>query len=88
MNVSRSGKNIGIFSEDDLTGRFFESWKMEMAAFNFEIINIGASIAYIMAIKDGPELAIIRDACLVSGELFRSYLKPHILKIINDVHVS
>lgn len=89
MKLSRNGKRVGVFSKDVLTGRLCESWQTEMAAYNFETeIDIGASIAYIMAVKEESELTIIRNACLVSTDVFKSYLKPHILEIINDVQVS
>lgn len=59
-----------------------------MATHNFQTIEISASIEYIMAVKEESELAAIRIASRVSADTFRSYLKPHILEIINNAQVS
>lgn len=88
MKLSRNGKKIGVFGEDDLTGRYCQSWQMEMAAYNFETIDISTSFAYIMAVKDDRELVAIQKACLVTTKVYRSYLEPHILEIINGRQVS
>lgn len=88
MKSERTEKKIGIFAKDDLTDRFCESWEKAMAVYNFETIDISASIAYIMAVKEKIELAAIQDGCSVLGDVFRLYLKPHILELISDHQVS
>lgn len=59
-----------------------------MAAFNFETTDIEASIALVMAVKDERELIAIKEACLVSLNVFDKYLKQLIAEIIDANKVS
>lgn len=88
MKSSRNGKAIGVFSKDGFPGEFCKSWQDAMSAHNFEMSDIGASIAYIMAVKEESELITIRKACIVSVDVFGKYLKEHILEIIDAEKVS
>lgn len=83
MKSSSNGKAIGVFSKDGFPGEFCESWQKALSAQKFENIEIGASIAYIMAPKEESELLTIKKACLVSVDVFGKYLKEYILEIID-----
>lgn len=83
MKSSRNGKVVGVFSKDGFPGEFCESWQKALGDKKFENIDIGASIAYIMAPKEEPELLTIKKACLVSVDVFGKYLKEYILEIID-----
>lgn len=88
MKSARNGKAIGVFNKDGFPGEFCESWQKAMGAHNFDNLDIGASIAYIMAPKDESELVTIKKACLVSVDVFGKYLKEQILEIIDAEKVS
>lgn len=88
MESSRNGKAIGAFSKDGFSGEFCKSWQDAMSSYNFNKIEIGSTIAYIMAVKEEPELITIRKACIVSVDVFGKYLKEHILEIIDAEKVS
>lgn len=83
MKSSRNGKAVGVFNKDGFPGEFCESWQKALGAQKFENIDMGASIAYIMAPKEEPELLTIKKACLVSVDVFGKYLKEYILEIID-----
>lgn len=88
MKSSRNGKVVGVFSKDGFPGEFSESWQKTMASHNFENVDIGSSLAYIMAPKEESELLTIKKACLVSVDVFGKYLKEQILEIIDAEKVS
>lgn len=88
MKSSRNGKAIGVFHKDVFPGEFCESWQKAMAAHKFDNLDIGASIAYIMAPKEESELITIKKACLASVDVFGKYLKEHVLEIIDGDKVS
>lgn len=88
MKSARNGKAIGVFSKDGFPGEFCVSWQKAMESHKFETVDIGASIAYIMAAKEESELNTIKKACLVSVDVFGKYLKEHILEIIDAEKVN
>lgn len=88
MKSSRNGKAIGVFSKDGFPGEFCQSFQTAMSSNNFDTIEIGPTIAYIMAVKEEPEMNSIRKACLVSVDIFGKYLKEQILEIIDAEKVN
>lgn len=88
MKSSRNGKVVGVFPKDEFTGDFAHGWKKTMASEKFENIDIGASMAYIMAPKEEPELLTIKKSCLVSVDVFGKHLKEQILEIIDAEKVG
>lgn len=83
MKSSRNGKVVGVFPKDEYTGDFADGWKSSLSSEKFENVDIGASIAYIMAPKEEPELLTMKKACLVSVDIFGKHLKEQILEIID-----
>lgn len=88
MKSSRNGKVVGVFPKDEYTGDFADGWKSSLSSEKFENVDIGASIAYIMAPKEEPELLTMKKACLVSVDIFGKHLKEQILEIIDAEKVS
>lgn len=83
MKSSRSGKKVGVFSKDGFLGEFCESWQKVFSGHGFENVDIGASLAYIIAPKEESELSTVKKACIVSVDVFAKYLKGNILDIID-----
>lgn len=88
MKSSKKGKTVGVFIKDGFPGEFCESWKAALKTRNFENVDIGAAIAYIMCPKDEPEINSIKKASMVSVDLFTKYLKDQIMDIIDSDKVS
>lgn len=59
-----------------------------MATHNFHVTDIGASIAYVMAVKDEYELITMKETCRVSVDVYKKYSKQNILEIIDVKKVS
>lgn len=83
MKASKSGKTIGVFAKDSFPGEFCESWKTALKDQPFEKVDVGASIAFIMAPKEDSEVLTIKKACIVSVDVFSKYLKDHIMEVID-----
>lgn len=88
MKKSKNGKTIGVFAKDSFPGEFCELWKKALKDASFETVDIGASIAYILAPKEESELVPIKKACLISVDIFGKYLKENIMEIIDAEKVS
>lgn len=83
MKSSNNGKIIGVFAKDSFAGEFCESWKAALKEEQFEKVDVGTSIAYIMSPKEDSEVLTIKKACLVSIDVFGKYLKDHIMEVID-----
>lgn len=88
IKSSKKGKNLGVFTKDTFPGEFCESWKAALKNEQFEKIDIGAAIAYIMCPKDDSEISCIKKASLVSVDLFNKYLKDQIWDVIDSEKVN
>ncbi|XP_055384361.1 LOW QUALITY PROTEIN: FACT complex subunit spt16-like [Condylostylus longicornis] len=84
MEKSKKGKVVGVFLKDSFPGDFCEAWKMSLKSKSFQNIDVGASVAYVMAPKDETELNTMRKAALASVDLFSKYLKDQIMDIIDS----
>lgn len=51
-------------------------------------VDISASIAYLLAIKDDEELGLIRKACEITGKLYSKHLKDQIINTVDSERVS
>lgn len=83
MKSSKSGKTIGVFAKDSFPGEFCESWKTALKDQPFDKVDVGASIAFVMAPKEESEILTIKKACIVSVDVFSKYLKDHIMEVID-----
>lgn len=84
IKSSKGGKTLGVFIKDAFPGEFCETWKAALKSENFENVDIGGAVAYIMCSKDEPEINYMRKASLVSVDLFNKYLKDQIMDIIDS----
>lgn len=88
MKESKEGKRVGVFIKDNFPGEFCESWKAALKDQKFENVDIGASIALIIAPKEESEIVTIKKACIVTVDVFSKYLKDNIMEIIDADKVS
>ena len=51
-------------------------------------VDISASIAYLLAVKDEEELGLIRKACEITGKLYSKHLKDQIINTVDSERVS
>lgn len=87
MKESKEGKTVGVFQKDAMVGEFCQSWKTALSDKKFENVDIGASIAYIIAAKEDNEILTIKKACMVSTDIFRKYVKETIMEIVDSEKV-
>lgn len=87
MKESKEGKTVGVFQKDVMVGEFCQSWKTALSDKKFENVDIGASIAYIIAPKEDNEILTIKKACMVSTDIFRKYVKETIMEIVDSEKV-
>lgn len=83
MRASKAGKTIGVFAKDPFPGEFCEAWQAALKAESFERLDVGASVAFIMAPKEESEVLTIKKACMVSTDVYNKYLKYHIMEVID-----
>jgi Xaa-Pro aminopeptidase len=50
-------------------------------------VDISASIAYLLSVKDDKELALIRKACEITGKLYSKYVKDQIINAVSSERV-
>ncbi|KAL5022386.1 hypothetical protein ScPMuIL_001541 [Solemya velum] len=80
---SKEGKTIGEFGKDKFPGDFMDGWRSALKAENFQKVDVSVPMAYIMAIKEEPELRTINKACNVTCDVFQKYLKEQLMEIID-----
>lgn len=83
MKSSKAGKTVGVFAKDPFPGEFCESWQAALKAQSFDRLDVGVSIAFVMAPKEEPEVLTIKKACMVSTDVYNKYLKDHIMEVID-----
>ncbi|KAF0302195.1 FACT complex subunit spt16 [Amphibalanus amphitrite] len=80
---SKKGKVIGVYSKDKFPGEFNEGWRAALKEANFETIDVSATMAFIMSMKEESELKIIKRACDITVDVFGKYLKDQVMEIID-----
>ena len=81
---SKNGKTLGIFVKENYPSDFMNAWRDHIKKENFTMIDISASVAYVMCPKEEPEILAIKKACMVSVDVFTKYLKDQIMEIIDS----
>ncbi|XP_059614643.1 FACT complex subunit spt16 isoform X2 [Phlebotomus argentipes] len=84
IRKSKNGKTLGVFLKDVCGGDFCEAWRAALKNENFDEVDIGAAMGYLMCPKEDSEVSIIRKACVASVDLFNKYLKDQIMEIIDS----
>ncbi|XP_061445231.1 FACT complex subunit SPT16 isoform X1 [Rhineura floridana] len=83
LKISKNGKRIGVFSKDKFPGEFMNSWNDALNKEGFEKVDIGAVVAYTIAVKEDGELALMRKAATVTSEVFTKFLKERVMEIVD-----
>ncbi|XP_018564302.1 FACT complex subunit spt16 [Anoplophora glabripennis] len=84
IKESKNGKTIGLFAKENYTGPLMDSWRNMLRREEFEQIDIGPAVGYLMAPKEDTEILTIKKACMVTVDVFTKYLKDQIMEIIDS----
>ncbi|KAL1500922.1 hypothetical protein ABEB36_006341 [Hypothenemus hampei] len=84
IKASKNGKTVGHFQKDNYPGPFMDAWRAALKNENFEMVDVSASIAYLLAPKEDQEITTIKKASLVTVDVFTKYLKDQIMEIIDS----
>jgi nucleosome binding factor SPN SPT16 subunit len=72
-----------VLSRDNHQGQFIYAWRAVLKRENFETPDASANIAYVMTVKEVPQILIIKKAFFVSVDVYNKYLKDQIMEIID-----
>ncbi|XP_002733005.1 FACT complex subunit SPT16 [Saccoglossus kowalevskii] len=84
IKESKKGKSIGIFSKDNFPGAFMDGWRKALDREGFDKIDISSSTAYIMAVKEDSEIAMVKKACSLTCDVFGKYLKEQVMEAVDS----
>lgn len=84
IKTSKKGRVVGEFSKDKFPGEFMDAWRAVLTKESFDMVDVSASVAYLIAPKEESELVIIRKACQVTVDVYTKYLKDQIMEIIDS----
>lgn len=80
---SKKGKTLGEFSKDKFTGEFVDGWKAALKGGGFEKVDVSASLALEMSVKEESELKLMQKASQITCDVFSKYLRDQIMEIID-----
>ncbi|KAM8961845.1 FACT complex subunit SPT16 [Pelodytes ibericus] len=80
---SKKGKRIGVFSKDKFPGDFMKSWYDSMNKEGFEKVDIGATVAYTIAVKEDGELNLMKKAATITSDVFNKFFKERVMEIVD-----
>jgi len=83
VKESKKGKVIGVYPKDKFPGEFNEGWRSAVKEASFETVDISATMAFVMSMKEDSELKTIRRACDITVDVFSKYLKDQVMEIID-----
>lgn len=83
IKKSRNGKVVGEFSKDKFPGEFMDAWRSAIAPEKFDLVDVSAAVAYVMAPKEEQEIALTKKACQVTVDVYAKYLRDQIMEIID-----
>ena len=70
--------------KDKFSGDFADSWKQAFEGAKFEKTDISPQFAYIMAVKEDTEVALIKKAAYVTSMLFDKFFKQQVVKVVDE----
>ncbi|XP_065583558.1 FACT complex subunit spt16-like [Artemia franciscana] len=80
---SKKGKTVGLFPKEKFPGEFTDAWREALKKVNVDQVDIGVSMAYLMASKEESEISTLKKASQVSVDVFSKYLKNQIMDIVD-----
>lgn len=80
---SKKGKTMGEFSKDKFPGEFMDGWRSALKGEGFEKVDVSASLAYEMSVKEESELKLMQKASQITCDVFSKYLRDQIMEIID-----
>ncbi|RWS01709.1 FACT complex subunit spt16-like protein [Dinothrombium tinctorium] len=81
---SKNGRRIGEFSKEKFTNEFIEDWRKAISTKDFDHVDISSDIAYLLAVKEDPEIEIMKKAAQASVDVYAKYLREEITEIIDS----
>lgn len=84
IKESKNGKTLGVFSKENYVGEFMDAWRAALKKENFETVDVGSALGYVIAPKEESELITIKKASMVTVDVFNKYLKDQIMEIIDS----
>ncbi|KAK2708854.1 hypothetical protein QYM36_014471, partial [Artemia franciscana] len=88
---SKKGKTVGLFPKEKFPGEFTDAWREALKKVNVEQVDIGVSMAYLMASKEESEISTLKKASQVSVDVFNKRYETVILPIFGipvPFHIS
>ncbi|OCT98054.1 hypothetical protein XELAEV_18010282mg [Xenopus laevis] len=83
IKVSKKGKRIGVFIKDKFPGDFMKSWYDILNKESFEKVDISASVAYTIAVKEEGELNLMKKAASITSDVFSKFFKDRVMEIVD-----
>ena len=88
-----TGRVFGEFKRDKFAGDLYAQWQSALHAATrspengdgeLESVDVSNAFAYLLAVKDDAELELLRRAAAINSKFYNSFLKEHIIKIIDE----
>ncbi|XP_072126083.1 FACT complex subunit SPT16 [Mobula birostris] len=83
IRSSKGGKVIGVFSKDKFPGDFMKSWNDALSKEGLEKVDMSASVAYTLAVKEDVELNAMKKAASITSEVFNKFFKERVMEIVD-----
>uniref|UniRef100_V9KC68 FACT complex subunit n=1 Tax=Callorhinchus milii TaxID=7868 RepID=V9KC68_CALMI len=83
IKASKTGSRIGVFSKDKFPGDFIRSWNDCVSKEDFQKVDMTATVAYTLAVKEDAELNLMRKAALITSEVFNKFFKERVMEIVD-----
>lgn len=84
IKSSKSGSTVGTYIKDKFSGEFLSSWRGLLKAERLEMVDVSATMAFVMSMKDDSEIKVIRKASEATNDVFNKFLKDQIIEIIDS----
>ncbi|KAE8633772.1 hypothetical protein XENTR_v10002083 [Xenopus tropicalis] len=80
---SKKGKYIGVFIKDKFPGDYMKSWYDTLNKEGFDKVDISASLAYTIAVKEDGELNLMKKAATITSDVFSKFFKDRVMEIVD-----